>query len=317
MEILSFFSRSVPCKKNVRPRDVIPYPGKEEYSLVDGTFFRTSKNGNLVISGEDVNRVGYADDELVTLLKQKSFSLNGYPSYLIENLMKLALIKSEQTSRLNYHEHHVADNRLPYYARLEITDNCQCACTFCYKKEQKMQDPSLEILKRRIRHLKELGIVRLEILGGEPFIRKDIAELCNFIAEEKMLYTITTNGEYIKNLSEAQLNTLRTAKNITISLDSYGKYHDEGRKREGLFDAVIQGIRILKEKNIPVSIISTINTNNIDGLEQLITFMEPYHIPHTIRPTILSGEAKDNNLQNLSMKEILENHKDNKYLRHT
>ena len=76
---------------------------------------------------------------------------------------------------------------MPYYGRIEITDACQCDCDICYKAEIPTPPPSLDILKKRIKHLRKLGITRLEILGGEPLLRKDLPELCDFVTKENFL----------------------------------------------------------------------------------------------------------------------------------
>lgn len=81
-------------------------------------------------------------------------------------------------------------------------------------------------------------------------MRKDLFELCDFISKEKLIYTIITNGEFIKDLDTNQLRSLKTANEIIISLDSYGQHHDEGRRRKGLFGAIVQGFGVLKEHGI-------------------------------------------------------------------
>ena len=118
---------------------------------------------------------------------------------------------------------------MPYYGRIEITDACQCDCDICYKAEIPTPPPSLDILKKRIKHLRKLGITRLEILGGEPLLRKDLPKLCDFVTKENFLYTIVTNGEYLSSLDKRAINSLKSASDVIISIDSYGELHDKSR----------------------------------------------------------------------------------------
>ncbi len=315
MEVLQFFTRAVPCKKKLVQKNTTPYTGIEEYSIVDNSLFRIAPNGILAMSGNDINRVAYLDKELFDFIDKPSFSLCGLPSYIVDELKRMRLIQGKKENS-SYQKTYAVDLSLPYFARLEITDSCQCQCSFCYKKEKPEPNPSLETLKKRIKHLKKLGIVRLEILGGEAFLRKDLFELCDFISKEKLIYTIITNGEFIKDLDANQLRSLKTANEIIISLDSYGQHHDEGRRRKGLFEAIVQGFGVLKEHGIKFSVLSTVNSGNIKGVETLIDFLRPYEMPIAVRPTILAGYAQDNNIQNTRLDLIWERNKSNPYLKH-
>lgn len=315
MKAMSFFSKAVPCKKRVVPTIDDLFMEDDNFSIVDGSYFRVSKNGVIAISGKNIDKVGYLDCEMFKKIDRSSFSLRGVPVSIVNKLKELEIIepKKETTS---YCKIPTFDFRSPYYARMEITDACQCTCSFCYKDEEASIQPSLEELKKRIWYLKKLGIVRIELLGGEPFLNKNLLELCAFIKKEGLLYTITTNGEFIKDCTPEELTILKSASEITVSLDSYGEYHDKGRGRNGLFDAVVSGLNILKSNGISCTLLATINEENVLGLDKLIHFLEPYQIPLSIRPMTIAGEAKNNKLKNIQMDEISQKYSANKYVYH-
>lgn len=161
-----------------------------------------------------------------------------------------------------------------------------------------------------------MGIVRLELLGGEPFLRKDFANLCNFVNKEGFLYTIITNGEYLSSLDKKTINAIKAASEIIISVDAFGKIHDDSRKRPGLFYKIIDGIQLLKKLNIKCSLLCTINKNTASSLDDLINYLKPLEIDLFVRPTILSGNAKNNNLLNVNMTEIYNKYKNTPHVFH-
>jgi len=315
MEATNLFSRTVPCKKQFLDKDNSLYEGTETYSIVKNSSLRISPNGTLAISGKTINSVLFLDNELLSLVQQPLFRLNGLPQHVVQNLISHELI--EQTDKPNeFKKIHCLNNELPYYGRIEITDACQCDCDICYKLETPTQPPSLDTLKKRIKHLKKLGITRLEILGGEPLLRKDLPELCDFVTKENFLYTIVTNGEYLSSLDKKAINSLKSSSDVIISIDSFGELHDISRKRPGLFAKDIEGIKTLKKHGINCSLLCTVNQHNEPGIDQLIEYLKPLEVNLFIRPTIIAGAAESNELQNVDMRRIYEKHKDNPFVFH-
>tara|TARA_Y100000590_G_scaffold470719_1_gene668409 strand:+ start:18805 stop:20070 length:1266 start_codon:yes stop_codon:yes gene_type:complete len=315
MKAINFFSRTVPCKKPTSPQSHKEYLGTEYFSIVEGSLLRTSYNGTLAISGKVINHTMYLDNEVTKIVTKPLFKLTGVPEYIVNNMLNSNII--ERTSTPNsFNIIHCSDNRLPYYGRIEITDACQCDCDICYKMESKSKQPSLDTLKERIIHLRNLGIVRLEVLGGEPLLRRDLGQLCDFITQENFMYTIITNGEYLIDLPQETINSFKSSSDVIISIDSYGELHDKSRKRDGLFEKDIEGLKRLKQNGINCSILCTVNHDNEPGIDKLIDYLKPFEVDLFIRPTIMTGAAAHNKLQNVDMTKIYEKHKDTPHVFH-
>ena len=65
------------------------------------------------------------------------------------------------------------------YLRLAVTDRCNLRCFYCMPEEglrfsEKSELLSYEEMERLVRILAEMGISKVRITGGEPFVRKDI-----------------------------------------------------------------------------------------------------------------------------------------------
>lgn len=129
------------------------------------------------------------------------------------------------------------------YLRLAVTDRCNLRCFYCMPEEglpwsRKDQILSYEEMLRLVSLLADLGISKVRITGGEPFVRKDLlpfmAELAKVPGIEKI--NITTNGtaplRHIEEMKAIGVNA------VNLSLDSLNaeRFHQITRRDE--FDQV-------------------------------------------------------------------------------
>jgi len=87
------------------------------------------------------------------------------------------------------------------YLRLAVTDKCNLRCFYCMPENglhwtARNELMTLEEMTHICSLLVHMGISKIRITGGEPFVRKDIMELLtNLAAMEKLeALTLTTNG---------------------------------------------------------------------------------------------------------------------------
>jgi len=87
-------------------------------------------------------------------------------------------------------------NRTINYLRLAVTDRCNLRCNYCMPAEginfaQKNDLLSTDELKALSKLMVGMGIDKIRLTGGEPFIRKDLMELLRFLAQLKGLNEIS------------------------------------------------------------------------------------------------------------------------------
>ena len=91
--------------------------------------------------------------------------------------------------------------RLINYVRLAVTDRCNLRCFYCMPEEGIKFLPredllSYEEMLRMIRLLADMGIEKVRLTGGEPFVRRDLMGFVREIAAIDGIKKIalTTNG---------------------------------------------------------------------------------------------------------------------------
>ena len=110
------------------------------------------------------------------------------------------------------------------YMRVSITDRCDLRCRYCMpegcEKVSMSQILKYEEIVRICKAASELGINRIKITGGEPFVRLGCTDLIRSIKKIDGIeeVTVTTNGQilerYIDELKEIGID------GINISLDT-------------------------------------------------------------------------------------------------
>ena len=164
------------------------------------------------------------------------------------------------------------------YLRFSITDRCDLRCKYCmplktdfYKKSDFL---SLEQLKLITLLLNKIGIEKIRITGGEPFVRKDFLDYLKFLFKQKKCgkiseILITTNGtqlyRYAEYLSHYGVNR------INVSLDSLVKEKYFFITNGGNLDNVLKGILEAKKQGLNIKINTVLLKNfNDDEIEEIV-----------------------------------------------
>jgi len=165
------------------------------------------------------------------------------------------------------------------YVRLAITDRCNLRCQYCMPAHGIEIVPRDELLSykemyRVVRVLTELGVTKIRLTGGEPFVRKGFVGFLEMLSFNDLLedINITTNGVMIHKHIET-LEKLQKVKNINLSIDSLqaGKFNEITRRN--VFDEVFKTMEALEKSsmNLKLNIVvqSGINTNEITDFVRL------------------------------------------------
>lgn len=179
------------------------------------------------------------------------------------------------------------DNRIINYLRISVTDRCNLACRYCVPKEILPALPHDKIARyeeiyRIVRCASQLGIKKLRITGGEPFMRKGILPFIKSLSEIDAIndISITTNGVLLEpNIDEVTASGINR---INISLDTLKPEKFKFISGKDHFASVWRGIMAALDKGLaPIKlnavILRGINDDEIEALAGL-SLKYPFHV---------------------------------------
>lgn len=183
-----------------------------------------------------------------------------------------------------------------------VTNECNQHCKHCWlsagRKGQYELNATqwLQIFDRII----DLGLQEVKITGGEPLLQwKKIKKVLDFLMDHGILMRMETNGTLIcgKNGGDILEFLERDCiAYVSVSLDSHlPSTHDEFRGMNGAFEKTLRALNLLKEKKIPLSVVTVLHKKNCGQIEDIIDFVSDIGVQnHQINIIMPEGRAKAN-----------------------
>lgn len=160
---------------------------------------------------------------------------------------------------------------------LAVTYSCQARCHKCYaarlRKDEK-QYLSVEQIRGIVDSALGLGLIHVNITGGEPTLRKDVPEIISACHPDKIMVSLVTNAyamtrELLRRYKDAGLNT------IQISLDSSTpEVHDSLRGLDGGYRKVMETAAWARELGLVVCFSTVLSSENSSGENEMLKLLE-------------------------------------------
>lgn len=195
-------------------------------------------------------------------------------------------------------------NREISYLRISVTDRCNFRCKYCMGEEGiKLLDHkdilTFEEIYEIVQIMTDLGVKKVRITGGEPFVRKNIMNLIEKIASIKTLEDIgiTTNGSLIydklERLKEIGVNR------INFSLDTLKEDKFKQITKSCDFDKTIRSLEKALDLGFKVKINTVlIKGFNEDEIDSFINLTKDKDIEVRFIELMPIGQAKDFDKEN-------------------
>ena len=163
------------------------------------------------------------------------------------------------------------------YLRLAVTDRCNLRCFYCMPEEGIKYVPKDDLLTyeemlRIVGVGVEMGVTKLRITGGEPFVRKGMIDFLEELSRVDGLKSIhlTTNGTLtlpiIPRLKEMGI------KSVNLSLDTLDKVRFKEITRRDSFDTVLGTLFALLDAGIDTKLNAVIMEGRNE--QDIIPFVE-------------------------------------------
>ena len=170
------------------------------------------------------------------------------------------------------------------YLRLAVTDRCNLRCFYCMPEKgiqfvSRSELMTYEEMIRVVSLFATMGINKVRITGGEPFVRKGMLD---FMAELSHIPGITdlhltTNGTFsagvVSKLKEYGVNS------VNLSIDSLNKDRFYEITRRNVFDDVMKTFNALLSHEIPTKLNMVVMAGkNVEDISEMIELTQDRNI---------------------------------------
>ncbi|MDG5800799.1 radical SAM protein [Marinilabiliaceae bacterium ANBcel2] len=175
---------------------------------------------------------------------------------------------------------------IPLSVMIELTYNCNERCIHCYNpgaarnNNEKSERGLLKELDYNdyvslIKELKELGVAKISLTGGEPFIKNDIWKLIELIHKQDFSFDIFTNGlALIDNVDKLIQHFPQSVRLSVYSADE--EIHDSITRIKGSLAKTLKVASVLQKNGVPIYFNCPIMKNNLSSYHTVSDLAKKY-----------------------------------------
>jgi SynChlorMet cassette radical SAM/SPASM protein ScmE len=166
--------------------------------------------------------------------------------------------------------------RTPREVDIEITSRCNLRCRYCSffgGAHPIHEDLPTASWIRFFEECGRAGVMRVSFAGGEPFIREDLAGLLTAVVDNRMRFTLLSNGMLIDDRHAAFIASTGRCDHVQVSVDAARAMTHDVFRGAGGFEGALRGVRTLQRHRVPVTVRVTIHRHNVAELETTVRFL--------------------------------------------
>lgn len=288
----------------------------KRYQLNNNVIIVLDKNKNAKVFEKNRNLTAYLNEDAleIVLLLNKGLSIadielrliNKYNVNCKNNIKQVVGLIKKKKLLIKYDKSSVYSNDIRsticdipiINLQIAITGKCNLKCKHCYDySSRNNSDLPFDKIKDIITQAKSLGVIQIDITGGEPLLRNDNFQIFELLQKNNFETGLFTNGVLLSNdkidkFIDLEINQFR------ISLDGFKASHNSFRGRSDAYHKTLNAIQYIKKHTNTDIIVNTIvNTLNKNELMKFLQFLKKMKLKYKIDTIIPQGNAlKHNNI---------------------
>lgn len=176
----------------------------------------------------------------------------------------------------------------------ELTLACNLNCRHCgssagrARKDELTLEESLAICDQ----MPELLVQEVDFTGGEPLLNINWSAIARRLKDLGIKTRIVSNGVDTCERDVALMKEVGVS-GVGFSLDGLESSHDLVRGRQGLFKKLLNSISMMRQADIPVSVITTVNRLNLKELPAMLKLLNAQGVKRwQLQPITRLGRAQ-------------------------
>ncbi|MFH1201778.1 MAG: radical SAM protein [Candidatus Omnitrophota bacterium] len=175
--------------------------------------------------------------------------------------------------------------------QFELTFGCGLHCNYCYcdcynKPRYLKKELTTGQVKSLLDKVRDYGIIWLCFTGGDPLTRKDFLEIYSYAKDKGFIITIFTNGfSMTREIADYLAKSPPFVIEITLNAITKNVYEQITQVR-GSFKKAIEGIKMIKKRNIPLKIKTMVINENLGQMPKVKRFIRNLGIKFRPSPYI-------------------------------
>lgn len=262
--------------------------------------------------GDKNNKEGSLD-KIVTSIMRKYKLPFSYKDKIKKKSKKLLLdLIAVYKNKKEYIQSYIPSKSLsmPLYLEIILTYRCNLKCKHClcyYQKNNFPEEITLVEIEKIAEEMKNEGVFRINLNGGEPTVRKDFFDILEIFHRRKILIGVSTNSLIFSKKEMADKISKFSTLNFNISLEGHTPLLNDIIRGEGSYKKIVEGIKNLVNVGFKDKIVIkvTYNKYNYNQIEEIVNFIEDLGISNIVF-TRLKPWGKGIEIKNLlpSYKEV-------------
>ncbi len=156
---------------------------------------------------------------------------------------------------------------------LGLTNECNLACSFCYRDPARLDRISLEQVQRI---LAALPVRSVNLGTGENGMHPDFHRIIGWLKDQPLRMTMTSNGHSVELLTDEELGFFS---DIEFSLDYDNRAQQDGQRGSGNWDLIHQQAARCRAAGVPVTVIAVMMKSNYKNLANVARIAKQYDAP--------------------------------------
>lgn len=157
----------------------------------------------------------------------------------------------------------------PFQVTFSLTNRCNFRCTYCEIPLQEREEMSAADFCAAIDDLREAGMGRASLIGGEPLLRQDAGEIIRHLKRRGVHSAMNTNGWFVPQ----RIDEVAELDLVCITLDGPPEVHD-AQRRERSYERAIEAIEVLKSRGVPVVTMTVVTPEGARTVDHVLSVAE-------------------------------------------